>query len=680
MDSESQNIFFSNEILTPPPLQPKEDLSITKTPEQLYEIISNLIHDLLLNGNTNDIGFASEALKAYNKTSHTENIYPLVIQQLTDFYQDIINNRLENPLTLNSFINIFNYIIESIENLSKLFEDISKFNLGGFTVNNIAYKFIKDELLQNETLTNAIYSIIAENYEDFRLNKSVNPNFVDFVKIILHFKMENEITNALLPSVSKEMTDTIPTSSASVFLTNVTDKIRNEVELFNVFPLEISKVLLLPVRICLYSKALHLCLERFTEEILSEKNFQALSILSSLVSELHDRKLNDQFIQILSESAIRTTSAAINRNSVACIPELVEIHKLYSSLVSSYFIPQADYCLKYFKGCVVTSCNRIAYLASRYIHQQIQQNDSSFISKIREINLFLKELDSNSYLFTCFRQFLGLRMINYYPEFPMTESQLLQEMRTVFSNDQIEMLNHMHTDLKECINTCSTFSNNDLNLTSKIVIMSVEIWPPYPHIKLVVDDEILKIRSDFENFYTTKFAGRKLTWMDTLETCVFIYQGCSIVASTLQYVALKCLLNGKDLIDYGIPQEHRTEIISSLNRAGLIVRRGGKITFPKLKASRKTMRINTLTISFPTRCPEKSDEEIFELQRKHIENAVMRTLKKENELTYPQLYRETQDLLKFPLYEKSFKSCLSKLLALDLIVKGNDKIYRYFPV
>ena len=120
--------------------------------------------------------------------------------------------------------------------------------------------------------------------------------------------------------------------------------------------------------------------------------------------------------------------------------------------------------------------------------------------------------------------------------------------------------------------------------------------------------------------------------------------------------------------------------MSSLVRAGLLVRRNGKLAFQKLRQAKKTMRINTLTMNYPGRLEEKDDSEIFISERKKISTNIMIALKKKNDLKYEKLYRKTQELLDFPLAEKSFKNCVSSLLAQQMIVKCNDNVYRYFPI
>ena len=154
---------------------------------------------------------------------------------------------------------------------------------------------------------------------------------------------------------------------------------------------------MLPIRIYLYGKLLDSNLEKFTDEFLSTKNSQALSVLSSLVIELRNAKINDKFIEILSNWTISKTTAIIKRNVVACIPELIDFFFIFQNLVKVYNVSQANYCLKYFKGCLINSSSNISYLASRYIHQQVQQNNNSFIKQIPDLLNFLLELDSVPY-------------------------------------------------------------------------------------------------------------------------------------------------------------------------------------------------------------------------------------------------------------------------------------------
>ena len=368
-------------------------------------------------------------------------------------------------------------------------------------------------------------------------------------------------------------------------------------------------------------------------------------------------------------------------NNTSCIPKLIELLFFFQSLVKTYNINESKYCLKYYKGCLIASSNRLAYLGARYIHQQVQQNSAGFNQQIPDLLNFLSELDTAPYLFACFRQFLGLRTLSYFPEKFISDSELMNQIGIIFTIDEKNVLGQMYSDLQESASVTSDFkSGEDFGFVFRVMLISVEQWPSYPQFRLRVGDEVDAARRDFESFYRAKFGNRKVAWQDSLETCVFAYQGCSITCHTAQYVALRFLKDGKDLCDAGIPKEQQGEVVSSLVRAGLLVRRNGKLAFQKLRQAKKTMRINTLTMNYPGRLEEKDDSAIFISERKKISTNIMIALKKKNDLKYEKLYRKTQELLDFPLAEKSFKNCVSSLLAQQMIVKCNDNVYRYFPI
>lgn len=650
--------------------------------------LENDINDYISNVLLNDIDLSSvdfNILKHYTQRGHADTVYQSIIERLPSYFKDNIFNQFIDLTDANSFVQIFEFLSERLDFLSKIFEGSKYYldNKGRKILPHIAYKLLKKNILCDENLYRPLINIFTDLYIKFyhQTFDAENELFIKVIQIIIQMKMEKDFANAVVPKIAPDFPEPLPTETGSLFLSSLTEKLSLELDKLSDFAPELQSVIILPIKMYLYSEILESCIERFTVEFLSAKNCQALSLLSTFIIDLKDSVINDKFIKILSEWTINKTTEVINKNSIGCIPELIDLFFLFQTLVKTHKINQAKYCLKYFKGCLVSSSNRISYLASRYIHQQVQQNNNSFIQQIPDLLNFLLELDSVPYLFSCFRQFLGLRTLNYFPEKTMSDSELFNQIGIIFSIDQKNLLSQMYPDLKESNAICSEFkSSSETPIVFRIMLMSVEKWPSYPQFRLEVDNEIKTIRTEFETFYTSKFPNKEIRWINSLETCVFTYQGYNIIAFTVQYVILNFLKDGKDLNESGIPKEYHSEILSSLIRAGILSRKNGRYAFLKLRHSQKTIRINTITINYPERIPEKDENTIFFSQRKKISANIMIALKKKNELTYSKLYRKTQDLLDFPLTEKSFKNCLSGLLAQQMIIKGNDKIYRYFPI
>lgn len=650
--------------------------------------LENDIDDYINNVLTDEIDSTSidyNLLRHYSRSGHADTLYQSIIQKLPSFFKNIVFNQLLNFVDLDCIIQIFESLSKRLDLISNIFEG-SKYYLDNKerkVFPRAAYKILKQNILSDEKIYQLLANIFSDLYMKFRHQTfdSDEKSFFNLIQIVNQIKIGKEFSNFVVPAIASDFPDALPTESGSIFLSSLTKILNAEIEKLSNVPPEFKDAIILPVRILLYSKTFECNIDKFTDELLSSKNLQLITLLSTLVNELHDLTINDKFIEALSVWTINKSTSIINQNSVSCIPELMDLFFLFQTLVKTHHINQTSFCLKYFKGCLLASSNKITYLASRYIHQQIQQNNGSFNQQIPDLLNFLLELDSVPYLFSCFRQFLGLRTLNYFPEKFMSDSELFNQIGIIFSIDQKNLLSQMYPDLKESSAICSEFkSSKEIPIAFRIMVMSVEKWPSYPQFPLKVDDEILTIRNEFETFYTSKFPNKEIRWINSLETCVFTYQGYNIIAFTVQYVILKFLKDGKDLNETGIPKEYQSEIFNSLIRCGILTRKNGRYAFLKLRQPQKTIRINTITINYPEKIPEKDDKTIFFSQRKKISANIMIALKKKNELSYSKLYRKTQDLLDFPLSEISFKNCLSGLLAQQMIIKGNDKIYRYFPI
>lgn len=82
----------------------------------------------------------------------------------------------------------------------------------------------------------------------------------------------------------------------------------------------------------------------------------------------------------------------------------------------------------------------------------------------------------------------------------------------------------MYTDIGVSLNLNNDFNqhlknqNNELNINLSIKILQAGAWPlgPQTTLPFSVPQEFEKPIRDFEAFYTTKFSGRKLSWLHHL--------------------------------------------------------------------------------------------------------------------------------------------------------------------
>lgn len=104
------------------------------------------------------------------------------------------------------------------------------------------------------------------------------------------------------------------------------------------------------------------------------------------------------------------------------------------------------------------------------------------------------------------------------------EEVMINKLKQACGYEFTNKLHRMYTDIGISMNLNNEFNqhlknqNNELNINLSIKILQAGAWPlgPQTTLPFSVPQEFEKPIRDFEAFYTTKFNGRKLSWLHHL--------------------------------------------------------------------------------------------------------------------------------------------------------------------
>jgi hypothetical protein len=416
-------------------------------------------------------------------------------------------------------------------------------------------------------------------------------------------------------------------------------------------------------------------METFIDELFEGRDYPVLGILSNLVNAVQSVELSDSFIDCFSHYSIRKCRAALSDDTIALPSILLQLLRIFQDLVNISHVSEAEFALKYFRELVNLSGRRVSHVTARYIYQQMMGHDDRFLSTVFELIPLIRELEDDAYFFHCFRQFLGIRLVRMAQISLREEAQLLGEVQSLFSVPQNEMLNAMLIDVGASAESLADFDPGQ-PFFCRFLVLSVTVWPSYPTYRLPVPLTLQGIRASFEGFYRRSGPRRRLTWIESLETCTFTYQNVSIVASTLQLAVFECILRGGDPDDLGIPEDGLGKTIQSLIRAGLLEKNDERFVAPELRLKQRLLDITSSSVGHPNLQEEASKLEVFRRRIPQIETAITRALKSRGALTTAALFQETQIYYRFPLKKQEFKECVGILIAECIIIRGMDSLYR----
>jgi hypothetical protein len=568
--------------------------------------------------------------------------------------------------------------------ITSLFEGLATKFVIQMPLEDVILGRLQEAFLNDSVILDLMTGAIADAISAFRNHSILSPGLTDAVSGAISIGLQKPVFEAIDASLMVHCSTLIAENFGAVETVAVVQSaLKREIELTKLLPTGLANQLLLRTRDHLYVGRFHRDMQQFVDQFLDRApiNYHAISQFAGLITASENVQLNDAFIEAVSKYSIRMCGHECSRCSFASVSDLTRLLAVFRDLVDIYHVSQFEYAIKYFRDIVNRNGRQTIDLVNRFIHQQMVKHDERFLSSISGILFFIQQLDIDNYFFYCFRQLLSIRLVASYstspavrPEINRDEIQLLTELRKIFTNTQYEALNRTIQDMRSSPEAIATF-RYEHPINFRVMFLSVEVWPSFPRYGLSVMPLVSDARAQFETFCHETFPNRIVTWIDSLESCVFVSQEITIIASAAQTMLFYCIVNDRDPSETGLPSEIQKEGLTSLVTAGLLVKKRESFRLAPRRPGKRVLRINTYSRCFPERHAELSEDELFRRRRPLIESAIARVLKSSGPLSIGQLFRESAAFYRFPLTSEDFHECLTMLLARVLIVKTYDNQY-----
>ena len=111
----------------------------------------------------------------------------------------------------------------------------------------------------------------------------------------------------------------------------------------------------------------------------------------------------------------------------------------------------------------------------------------------------------------------------------------------------------MFKDINISKDLMGNFKSQHPTLEMSVKVLSRGIWPEWPIIELSLPEEILRQQKCYEQFYSSKFNNRKLTWQNAKAKCAvaaaFKGGNKTFFMSLIQSLVILCF-NSKSRLTY----------------------------------------------------------------------------------------------------------------------------------
>lgn len=676
--------FASNSRMSPTISQMVTSVSCTMLTENFsfnehWRTISSIIDTIFKNTYPPLLtdGIRSVEILSRNVTFHKQ-----VLQELTQKLQKYISSEisiLKVEPSIEDIVNLFRKFDKIVDMLTYLFSYWEKMVSIHITVKNLFYETVISLCYSDEIILETICSAVVNAYSAQRNQVAFVPNLSEAINISLKLKLENKLINCTIEMIKSDYQETKWSSNPSQFLLDIRSILQKEKDYLSIFPSNMSQEIIRILKKDIYTSYFDKQMGDVMKDLLSEHNYVAIQMIYHYVEEAQEPTITEIFLESICRYTIDACMAGVASDKTDSIPFYISLLKMLSDLQEAYNISCITTAIKYFRLCINNYGYRIAYLTAKYLHSKIQGQKTDFLQTFSEISFFISQLECLEYFIDVYKKFFTQRLIGYSPEIPNIEFSAMQELRSCLPSDEVDFMIEMTNDIKLSFNSFKDAPPNP-NFYVRYMILNVVKWPMFPeYAGIQVTSEITEMRASFRKYYVEHNPNRYIHWVDTLETCIILYQNITIIASSLQYYVLEALYEREPLEYLNIPNDIIEDVLDSLVKWGLVLhKRSGEYVIHPFKPTGNFMRITLSSLSLPKNKVERTKEEIFNSRKGMIECAVLKAIKMKNEIYFKELYVLAQNEYSYPLEPKDLNNVLESLMAKGFVTKGFDKKYSYY--
>jgi len=231
----------------------------------------------------------------------------------------------------------------------------------------------------------------------------------------------------------------------------------------------------------------------------------------------------------------------------------------------------------------------------------------------------------------------------------------------------------------------------DLN----VKVLTNGFWPPYPSINIELPPEVKGLQEDFNEFYTKRHNGRRLTWQNTLGQCMLKadYAGGKKELQVSLFQAIVLLqFNDVDALtlseigkNTGLEEGELQRTLQSLSGSKNRILRKGKeeadvdtYTYnAKFTSKTKRVKVDSIQVKETVEENQETQQRVFQDRQYQVDAAIVRILKARKNMSHTLLVADIYGQVKFPLKPVDIKKRIESLIDREYIERDKDNAQQY---
>ena len=571
--------------------------------------------------------------------------------------------------------------------LSSVFSDFEAAFLAPMTVEGLLMNVMKQEARKDPNVISGICMAVNLDLNEQRAFvierekevATVSPMLVQVSEFVEKLGVAGEV----LESCARESAEfyrnlAVDAESPERFLLNVKVMIEKEQTIISPFSRAIQNAVVQQARKYLYVEKLTRDVSEYVTELVDSRNITCLKLLAALVYAAKDKELDDRMTKAWVRDTGKRVSAAIELKTLDIVKELLRVH---DSLVAcrSFFDPvHQKEIFRGFKSAVNQEANNVAFQMARFVHHMIVTITNDFIPALDRVMLLFRELESMDVFMEHHRQFLALRLLGYVKDPPKVEFEIIRKMAAICGDEEVKNMEGMISDIQASFQLTREFDAKSAT-PIRFTVMTITTWPTFPHISLGVPSDILDARARFADFYKSRNPSRKLSWRPELDDVAFRLNGCLFTGSSLYYVLLESIIEGKEFEQSGLSDKEIDAMLVVLVKTGVITIDQNKEKKIRPKMLKPRIKLPTPLALSPRQRSDRTIEEVEWARKMKIEAAIVLIMKRLKASTEDQIHSECLRIINFNMNRKDFDAAIASCIEKSYLTRGDDDLLMFSP-
>ncbi|KAJ3379253.1 Cullin-4B [Lobulomyces angularis] len=350
---------------------------------------------------------------------------------------------------------------------------------------------------------------------------------------------------------------------------------------------------------------------------------------------------------------------------------------------------------KSFEYFINKKSNKLAELIAKHIDQLLKKKknmDESALEEILNQCLVLFRYVQGKDVFEAFYQKdLAKRLLLGKSSNYDLEKSLLLKLKNECGGGFTLKLEGMFKDIDMSKETMSIFKESkafqqcgkiDLNIN----ILSSAFWPTYFPVEVNLPEDIAECQRVFNDFYVAKHKGRKLTFQNTLGSCILkanFEKGAKELQVSLFQSIILLQFNNKQKLQFqeikNLTNIEEKELMTNLQslvmvKQKILIKEGEKYSVnEKFEDKLFRIKINSVQLKQTVEDQLSTHHKIHQDRKSILEANIVRIMKMRKKLGHKELVQEVLDSCKFTVEGSDIKHRIESLIEREYIVR-DDKI------